>query len=136
MPLLWGRRTPHPHLPYETKRPGSLEGGVLGSWANTSPHPAKPKHLFPVSLSWGLETLLVGALVDSGADECLMDVTLARQAGVPLESMDTTLSEQALDRYTLGKISYRTIPISLTISGNHSERILFFIIHAPTAPLV
>ena len=131
MPLLWGRRTPHPHLPYATKRPGSLEGGVLVSRANISPHPAKPNSLFPVSLSWGLETLSVGALVDSGADECLMDVTLARQAGVPLESMDTTLSAQALDGHTLGKISHHTIPISLTISGNHSERIQFLYYSRP-----
>ena len=65
-----------------------------------------------------------------------MDVTLARQAGVPLESMDTTLVAQALDGHLLGKISHRTIPISLTISGNHTEEIHFFIIHAPAAPLV
>ena len=106
------------------------------SRTNISPLPATPNSLFPVSLSWGLETLSVGALVDSGADECLMDVTLARQAGVPLESMDTTLAAQALDGHLLGKISHRTIPISLTISGNHTEEISFFIIHAPAAPLV
>ena len=104
MPLLWGRRTHPPHLPDVPKRPGSLEGGVLVSQANISPHPAKPNSLFPVSLSWGLETLSVGALVDSGADECHMDVTLARQAGVPLESMETTLSAQTLDGHPLGKI--------------------------------
>ena len=59
-----------------------------------------------------------------------------RQAGIPLESMDTTLSAQALDGHHLGNISHRTIPVSLTISGNHSEKIQFFIIHAPTAPVV
>ena len=31
----------------------------------TSP-PSKPNGLFPVSLTWGLETLSVGALIDSG----------------------------------------------------------------------
>ena len=106
------------------------------SRTNISPLPATPNSLFPVSLSWGLETLSVGALVDSGADECLMDVTLARQAGVLLEPMDTTLAAQALDGHLLGKISHRTIPISLTISGNHTEEIRFFIIRAPAAPLV
>ena len=65
-----------------------------------------------------------------------MDVTLARQAGVPLESMDTTLTAQVLDGHLLGKISHRTIPISLTISGNHTGEIHFFIIHTPAAPLV
>ena len=92
--------------------------------------------LFPVYLTWGLETLTVGALLDSGADECLIDVTLARQAGNPLECMDTTLSAQALDRHVLGKILDHIIPISLTISGNHVENFQFFVLHGPTAPLV
>ena len=65
-----------------------------------------------------------------------MDVTLARQAGVPLEPMDTTLSAHALDGHPLGNISHRTIPLTLTISRNHSEKIWFFIISAPTVPLV
>ena len=50
--------------------------------------------------------------------------------------MNTTLSAQALDGRTLGKISHHTVPISLTISGNHSEAIRFLVIHAPTALLV
>ena len=40
---------------------------------------------------WGLESLTVGALLDSGADKCLIDVTLARQAGIPLKPMEATL---------------------------------------------
>ena len=67
-------------------------------------------NLFPATLAWGLESLSVGALLDSGADECLIDVTLARQAGIPLEPLDTTLSAQALDGHSLGKITHRTIP--------------------------
>ena len=101
--------------------------------------PSPSRHansLFPVSLAWGLENLTVGALLDSGADECLIDVTLARQAGIPLEPLDTTMSARALDGHVLGKISHRTIPVSLTISGNHVENIQFFVLHAPTAPLV
>ena len=54
---------------------------------------------------------MVGALLDSRADERLIDVTLARQAGIPLEPMDTTLSAQALDGHLLGKISHRTDPV-------------------------
>ena len=92
--------------------------------------------LFPASLAWGLESLTVGALIDSGADECLIDVALARQAGIPLEPVDTVLSAQALDGHSLGKITHRTSPVSLTLSGNHVETIQFFVLHAPTAPLV
>ena len=92
--------------------------------------------LFPASLAWGLESLTVGALLDSGAGECLIDVTLARQAGIPLEPLDATLSAQALDGHSLGKITHRTSPLSLTLSGNHMETIQFYVLHAPTAPLV
>ena len=92
--------------------------------------------LFPASLAWGLESLTVGALIDSGADECLIDVALARQAGIPLEPVETVLSAQALDGHSLDKITHRTSPISLTLSGNHVETIQFFVLHAPTAPLV
>ena len=91
---------------------------------------------FPASLAWGLESLMVGALLDLGADECLIDVTLACQAGIPLEPMDATLSAQALDGHSLGKITHRTSPLSLTLSGNHVETIQFYVVHAPTAPLV
>ena len=75
---------------------------------------SNPNQLFPASRAWGLESLRVGALVDSGADECLIDVALARQAGIPLEPLDTVLSAQALDGHSLGKITQRTSPVSLT----------------------
>ena len=87
-------------------------------------------NLFPASLAWGLESFSVGAL-DSGADEYLIDVTLARQAGIPLEPMETTLSAQVLDGHSLGKITHRTAPLSFTLSGNHVETIQLLVIHAP-----
>ena len=99
--------------PVQPNRPGSLEAGVLVSRTDIPSPSYITNILFPVSLAWGLETLSVGALLDSGADECLIDVTLARQAGIPLEPMDTTLSVQALDGHLLGKISHRTISLSL-----------------------
>ena len=92
--------------------------------------------LFPATLSWGQETLSVGALIDSGADESLMDISLARQAGISLVPLDRTLSPRAIDGHSLGIISYSTEPLTLTLSGNHTESICFFVLHAPTAPLV
>ena len=92
--------------------------------------------LFPVSLAWGLENPTVGVLLDSGADECLIDATLTRQAGIPLETLETTVSAQALDGHLLGKISHRTVSVTLTISGNHVDNVQFFVLHTPAAPLV
>ena len=50
--------------------------------------------------------------------------------------MDAALSAQALDGHSLGKITHRTAPLSLTLSGNHVETIQFLVLHAPIAPLV
>ena len=79
---------------------------------------------------------MVGALLDSSADECLIAVSLARQAGIPLEPLDAVLSAQALDGHSLGKVTHRTAPSSLTLSGNHVESIQFYVLHSPMAPLV
>ena len=126
----------HPGLPRSAKRVSSLGRGVLVSRTYTRPPSSDPNKLFPASLAWGLESLEVGALLDSGADECLIDVSLARQFRIPLEPLDTVLSAQVLDGRSLGKITHRTIPLSLTISGNHVESLQFYVLHAPTAPLV
>ena len=81
-------------------------------------------NMFPAFLAWGLESLSVGALLDSEADECLIDMTLARQASIPLEPIETTLSAQVLDDHSLGKITapYRSsVPHSLWQScGDYS----------------
>ena len=131
LPVLREGRAHHPGLSGSAKRPGSLGGGVLVSRTDIIPPSGGTNNLFPASLAWGLESLSVGALLDSGADECLIDMTLARQAGIPLEPMETTLSAQALDDHSLGKISHRTTPLSLTLSGDHVEIIQLLMIHAP-----
>ena len=136
MPVLREGGAHHPGLPGSAKRPSSLGGGVLVSRADFIPPSGGTNSLFLAILAWGLETLSVGALLDSGADECLIDVTLAHQAGIPLEPMDETLSTQALDGHSMGKITHRTAPLSLTLSGNHIETIQLLVIHAPMAPLV
>ena len=100
------------------------------------PKKKRPNRLFPVTLTWGSETLSVSALIDSGADECLMDVSFACQAGVPLVALNHSLSPLAIDGHKLSAISYATRPLKLTISGNHTEWISFYVLHAPNAPLV
>ncbi|TWW62587.1 Retrovirus-related Pol polyprotein from transposon 17.6 [Takifugu flavidus] len=42
----------------------------------------------------------------------------------------------AIDGRSLGNITHRTIPLTLTLSGNHIESTRFLVLHAPTAPLV
>ena len=122
--------------PTRPKRSSSPVGSMLVSSATVPQPKVSPNRLFPATLVWGKETLSVSALIDSGADENLMDVSLARQAGIPLVPLEHSLSPQAIDGHSLGTISYSTEPLMLTLSGNHTESIRFYVLHAPTAPLV
>ena len=91
---------------------------------------------FPVSLAWDGQTASVGALIDSGADDNLIDSEFAMQSGITLVPLPAPLSVQALNGNHLGKVTHQTIPLSLSISGNHVESIRFRVLHASSAPIV
>ena len=90
----------------------------------------------PVSVSWSDQSISVGALVDSGADDCLIDYEFANQAGISLVPLPTPLSVQALNGSHLGNVTQQTVPLSLVISGNHVEVIQFKVLNSSSAPLV
>uniref|UniRef100_A0A674M8X6 ribonuclease H n=1 Tax=Takifugu rubripes TaxID=31033 RepID=A0A674M8X6_TAKRU len=136
VPVLRKQRPLHPSLPRPTKRACSPVGGVLVSRAVIPQPTEQHNRLFPATLSWDKESIPVSVLIDSGADESLMDFSLARQAGIPLVPLDRSLSPQAIDGRSLGNITHRTIPLTLTLSGNHIESTPFLVLHAPTAPLM
>ena len=93
------------------------------SWSRC---PAPPNQLVSVSLAWKDQRITVGALLDSGADECFLDSEFAAQAGIPLEPLERPMEAFALDERCLANVTQRTLPISLTIAGNHMERCQFF----------
>ena len=91
---------------------------------------------FPVTVSWDNQSISVGALIDSGADDCLIDHDFAKQAGIPLVPLSTPLSVTSLNGRSLGQVTHQTLPLSLVISGNHRETIQFKVLHSSSAPLV
>ena len=91
---------------------------------------------FPVTVSWDNQSISVGALIDSGADDCLIDYDFAKQAGIPLVPLSTPLSVTSLNGRSLGQVTHQTLPLSLVISGNHRETIQFKVLHSSSAPLV
>ena len=99
-------------------------------------NPVLRNNHFPVSISWASQSLSVGALVDSGADDCLIDFDFATQAGISLVPLSKPLSMQALNGNHLGNVTHQTVPLSLVISGNHVETIQFKVLHSSSAPLV
>ena len=70
---------------------------------------------FPVSLAWDGQTASVGALIDSGADDNLIDSEFAMQSGITIVPLPAPLSVQALNGNHLGKITHQTIPLSLSL---------------------
>ena len=85
------------------------------------PHPQDSSHPAPAALAWGKESHSIGAYLDSGADDSFLDLGFARQAGVPLLPVWPPLQAVAIDGRPLAPIAHRTVPLTLTISGNHTE---------------
>lgn len=73
------------------------------------------------------QTVTQGVLIDSGADESLMDFNLARHNQIKIVPLTQSVTAKALDGHLLFKITHCTKPIRLTINDNHTEMIQFHI---------
>ncbi|KAI2649346.1 Transposon Tf2-9 polyprotein [Labeo rohita] len=95
-----------------------------------------PRTTFPALLFFEGSTRSCSALIDSGAEGNFIDEDWALQHGVPLQELVDPLPVFALDGSVLSKILRVTIPVSLTISGNHQETITFLVFRSPLTPVV
>lgn len=77
----------------------------------------------------------VDLLIDSGTDYNLIEWSLAQQLALMTISLERPLETSALDGQLLLQVTHRTVPVAITISGNHSEEVQFFIIESSIAPL-
>ena len=91
---------------------------------------------FPVTISSSKQSFTVGALIDSGADGNFIDFNFAKQADFKITPLSHAFDIHGLDGRHLGRITHETEPVTLTISGNHSERICFKILPSSAAPVV
>ncbi len=88
-------------------------------------------------LQWAADERHEGtALLDSGAEGNLLDISLAQLLHIPLVPLRHKISVSALNGQSLPQISLSTVPITLVTSGNHSETITFLVTHSPLAPVV
>ena len=58
--------------------------------------------LVPATLTWGSQSLTIGAFIDSGADDNFIDEGFTQQAGIDLDPVETPLVAYALDGHTQG----------------------------------
>jgi hypothetical protein len=75
-------------------------------------------------------------LIDSGADENLMDATIAMELGIPTRPLSVPLDTRALDGRSIGEVPHGTVLVQLQVFGNHSETIQFLLIASPHVPVV
>ena len=123
-------------MPVASKRPDSLKGGVLVSQTRLPQTPVLSENRFPISVSFSDHSFPVGALIDSGADDCFIDFEFAKQASIPVVRLPNPLAMTSLNGNFLGKITHETVPVTLTVSGNHFETIRFKVLHSSAAPVV
>lgn len=74
--------------------------------------------------------------MDSGADENFLDVNFASQAGIISEPLVKPMDADALDGRLLARVTHKTCPVLLILSGNHREQMQFHLITSPLAPII
>lgn len=121
-------------MPSKSHR-SSVGGGLLTS-ASFGSSPSKSCTSLPVHLQWLGSSASCAALVDSGAEGNFIDETWALEQGIPLADLHDPTPLFALDGSSLPMVQRKTLPLTLTVSGNHRETIDFLIFRSPYTPVV
>uniref|UniRef100_A0A8C7WXH1 Gypsy retrotransposon integrase-like protein 1 n=1 Tax=Oryzias sinensis TaxID=183150 RepID=A0A8C7WXH1_9TELE len=99
-------------------------------------HTSKEFCYIPVKLCFKTGISEILALIDSGAEQSLIDKNLVKSLSLPTEPLENPIKTAGLGDQHLSVITHRTGPILLISSGNHHESIKFFITHSPRNPVV
>lgn len=86
----------------------------------------KPRMLLPISLLLGQVTHTSQALVNSGAEQNLIDRDLADQLQITLFELNPSIPVKALNNQVFSYITHRTTPVTVVTSGNHRETLIFY----------
>ncbi|KAG1938716.1 retrotransposable element [Pimephales promelas] len=113
----------------------SVGGGLLAS-AISREIPSDSCTTLPVHLQWSSSSVSCSAMIDSGAEGNFVDEEWARQQGIPLTYLKHSTPLFALDGSSLPRVLSETVPLTLTVSGNHRETISFLVFRSPFTPVV
>lgn len=89
-----------------------------------------------VAIVTNKKTVTCSALVDSGAEQNLIDEKLAKELEVPLTLLEPPLPASALNKQVFAYITHQTAPVKVITSGNHNESLSFFTFPSPDTALV
>ena len=85
--------------------------------------------------SWQGTRIQACMLIDSGADANFLCSAIVRRLGVLTSHLTTPLQTNALTGAPLASVDVMA-PVHLLVSGNHKEKIVFYVIKSPHVPLV
>uniref|UniRef100_A0A3B3HRG1 Gypsy retrotransposon integrase-like protein 1 n=1 Tax=Oryzias latipes TaxID=8090 RepID=A0A3B3HRG1_ORYLA len=92
--------------------------------------------MIPVKLSHASETLDLHALIDSGAEQNLIDHSIVIRLSLPTEALPSPVKAAGLGGQQLSVITHRTKPVLLVSSGNHREYAQFLVTQTPQNPII
>uniref|UniRef100_A0A3P9JQ61 ribonuclease H n=1 Tax=Oryzias latipes TaxID=8090 RepID=A0A3P9JQ61_ORYLA len=122
-------------LPITFKLPSpSLDDRPRGELSATDS--GKEFLFLPVKLCLDLQVHDLRALIDSGAEQSLIDFHVVNRLSIPTEPLATPIEASGLGGQHLSRITHRTKPILFVTSGNHRESIQFFITQSAHTPIV
>lgn len=90
----------------------------------------------PVKLCHQSKVSELQALIDSGAEQGLIDHSVVSSLSLPTEKLEAPVKAAGLGGQHLSLITHRTKPVLLVTSGNHREFTWFFVTHSPQNPVV
>ena len=102
------------------------------SYADNHGNPSR----LPVTISWGNVKVSSSAFVDSGCDGNIIDSSFAHKVGIKCFELEHPIHSRSLEGVRMGDITHITEPVTLVVSGNHSETIRFHVFSSPDSPIV
>ena len=95
-----------------------------------------PRSLTMVHIQVRDQDITVGTLVDSGADESLMDWSFAKRLCIKTVPLTSPVTASALDGKLLFKITHVSEPVQITIDNTHIEEMKFQLFDSALHPLI
>ncbi|KAL4007857.1 hypothetical protein ACER0C_001709 [Sarotherodon galilaeus] len=95
-----------------------------------------PRMQLSAVLSNDTKTYPTHALLDSGAEQNLIDSDLVHRLGIRTRLLEVPVSVVALNGQPLPSVTHETEPVLLILSGNHREFLRFFVFVSPDSPVV
>lgn len=97
---------------------------------------AKLRLMLPIMLCHGQVSHSLQALIDSAAEQNLIDFVLAKRLHLPLEMLDPPIPVTALNNQVFAHITHQVGPVTLLTSGNHRKTITLFAFPSPDSLLI